>query len=257
MSRIRNHIDTIAIEDLNSLRDRLFKAFSSNIKNTSRPTKSRNSRFYGDLKDEIKKETGIDISEGTLLKFFYDDINRKYQLITIDVIEDYIEKKLSTYKIDNTIVNPLETIKLEETDQELKNFATKIYIELTTRKAAIPIDENHDVIEEIYNSWFKLFCIIRDEMKLLPAHCFKDFANPESIIGMANKILNDVLRPHLTEHQAKYRSWLESAKRDSENKNLTPQELQKKYLYYESLMNSIKEINKILFDSASGFLNWN
>ena len=35
--------------------------------------------------------------------------------------------------------------------------ANRIHIELTTRKAAIPIDEKNDFIIEIYDYWYKLF----------------------------------------------------------------------------------------------------
>ena len=137
-----------------------------------------------------------------------------------------------------------------KSESATKLFANRVYIELITRKAGIPINEKHDVIEEIYNSWYKLFCIIRDEIKALPIECLKDQSNPELAQGISLKILNDILRPHLTEHQAKFRSWLEKAKQNSEYKNLTPQELQKKYPEYNALMKSLKKTNQMLIDSA-------
>ena len=57
--------------------------------------------------------------------------------------------------------SPKAKFKVERNNDNLY-IANRIYIELTTRKAAIPIDENNDVIEEVYNSWYKLFGIIRD-----------------------------------------------------------------------------------------------
>src|SRR5690349_12778333 len=39
--------------------------------------------------------------------------------------------------------------------------AHKIWTELVTRKAAIPIDPDHDVIVEVYDSWYGLFQRIR------------------------------------------------------------------------------------------------
>ena len=78
----------------------------------------------------------------------------------------------------------------------------------------------------------------------------KDVLNPESTQSIAIKILNDILRPHLTEHQAKFRSWLEKAKQNPEYINLTPQELQKKYPEYKSLMKSLKDTNEMLIESA-------
>ena len=51
-----------------------------------------------------------------------------------------------------------------EIDQKLKikpNYQTKqvaykLWVEVNTRKLGLPIDENNDVILEIYNSWYTL-----------------------------------------------------------------------------------------------------
>ena len=128
--------------------------------------------------------------------------------------------------------------------------ANRIYIELTTRKAAIPIDENTDNIEEIYDSWYHLFGIIRDEIKTVPGKYLKDHDPTKALIGLTRNILNDGLRPHLTEHQAKFRQWLKVAKEESINKNLSPQELQKKYPDFTNLVISMKAVNLILANYA-------
>lgn len=155
---------------------------------------------------------------------------------TIEKKEEYKTQKEGTPHISKDIL-------------EIKRFSNGIYIELITRKAGIQIEEN-DIIEEIYNSWYKLFCNIRDEMKMIPLSQLKNQLNPESAQGIAIHLLNDVLRPHLTEHQAKFRNWFEKAKQNSEYKNLSPQELQKKYPEYKSLMKSLKETNKLLIEGA-------
>lgn len=133
---------------------------------------------------------------------------------------------------------------------EINKFSNSIYIELITRKAGIPIDDRKDIIEELYNSWYKLFCNIRDEIKAIPVSHIKDQSNPESAHGIAIYILNDALRPHLTEYQAKFRNWFEKAKQNPEYKNLTPLELQKEYPEYKELMKSLKETNRMLIESA-------
>ena len=155
---------------------------------------------------------------------------------TIEKKEEFKSQKEGTY--------------ISKVNSEIQKFANNIYIELITRKAGIPIDENNDVIEELYNSWYKLFCIIRDEIKALPINFIKDQSNPESAQGIAIKILNDILRPHLTEFQARFRSWLTEAKQIPEYKNITPQELQQKYPDYKILMKSIIETNKMLIGSS-------
>lgn len=135
------------------------------------------------------------------------------------------------------------------------HFASKIYIELITRKAAIPIDLEKDVIEEIYNSWYKLFCVIRDELKSLPPNCLINQNNQTSVVRISMEILNDILRPHLTEQQAEYRSWLDYAKRSAENKILKPQELQRKYKNYELLKSEIIATNFKLIEYTTHLYN--
>jgi len=140
---------------------------------------------------------------------------------------------------------PKMTFKVERNYENLY-IANRIYIELTTRKAAIPIDENNDSIEEIYDSWYHLFGIIRDEIKTVPGKYLKDHDPTKALIGLTRKILNDGLRPHLTEHQAKFRYWLEKAKKDTNNSSLSPQELQLKYPDFANLVSSMKNVNSIL-----------
>jgi len=126
--------------------------------------------------------------------------------------------------------------------------ANRIYIELTTRKAALPIDEENDVIEEIYNSWYKLFEIIRDEIKSLPGEYLKNHDSTNALLGLTSKILNDGLRPHLTKYQAKYRWWLKKEQEKGIDDDLTPQEIQKNYPEYKELIQSMKEVNILLIN---------
>jgi len=144
---------------------------------------------------------------------------------------------------------PKMTFKVERNHENLF-IANRIYIELTTRKAAIPIDENNDSIEEIYDSWYVLFGIIRDEIKTVPGKYLIDHDPTKALIGLTRKILNDGLRPHLTEHQAKFRKWLENAKEEEVNKKLSPQDIQRQYPDFENLVKSMKEVNLILADYA-------
>ena len=146
--------------------------------------------------------------------------------------------------------SPKLSFKVERNYENLY-IANRIYIELTTRKAAIPIDENNDSIEEIYDSWYHLFGIIRDEIKTVPGKYLKDHDPTSALIGLSRKILNDGLRPHLTEHQAKFRKWLENAKKESANENLSPQEIQMKYPDFTNLVSSMKAVNLILANYAA------
>ena len=57
------------------------------------------------------------------------------------------------------------------------------------------------------------------------------------------KTLNDGLRPHLTQWQAKFRRWYDIEIQKEENKDKTPQKIQSKYDEYESLVQDLKETN--------------
>lgn len=146
--------------------------------------------------------------------------------------------------------SPKAKFKVERNNDNLY-IANRIYIELTTRKAAISIDEDNDVIEEVYNSWYKLFGIIRDEIKSVPGNYLKDHDPTKALIGLTTKILNEALRPHLTEYQARFRKWLEIEKQKIENKEKSPQEIQKKYPDYYKLIVSMKQVNKTLMDYSN------
>jgi hypothetical protein len=143
--------------------------------------------------------------------------------------------------------SPKITFKVERNNENLY-IANRIYIELTTRKAAILFDEENDVIEEVYNSWYKLFGIIRDEIKTVPGKYLKDHDPTSALIGLTTRILNEGLRPHLTNFQARFRKWYSDEKNKPENKDLSPQEIQKKYPDYKNLITSIRQVNRTLID---------
>lgn len=127
--------------------------------------------------------------------------------------------------------------------------AHRIYIELITRKAAIPIDEN-DVIVEVYNSWYTLFQTTRDELKKLSGEMLLDNQVSKDLIKLLSDILNIGLRPHLTKHQAKFRKWYNKAITLEENKDKTPQQIQAEYGDYSNLFESMKAVNQLLIEHS-------
>ena len=123
----------------------------------------------------------------------------------------------------------------------------RMYVELITRKAAIPIDEN-DVIVEVYNSWYTLFQTTREELKKLSGEMLLDNQVSKDLIKLLSDILNKGLRPHLTEHQAKFRKWYNNAITLDENKTKTPQKIQSEYEDYQNLFISMKAVNDLLIE---------
>lgn len=171
-------------------------------------------------------------------------------LLAFIIWRKFIARKFNLYEMEVEMSgSPKAKFKVQRNTDNLY-IANRIYIELTTRKAAIPIDEENDVIEEVYNSWYKLFGIIRDEIKDLPGQYLKSHDPTIALLGLTTKILNEGLRPHLTLYQAKFRRWYEQEKAKPENANISPQELQKRYPEYENLINDMKKVNQTLIQYA-------
>lgn len=137
---------------------------------------------------------------------------------------------------------------LERNYQNLE-IAHRIYTELITRKAAIPIEPDNDVIKEIYDSWYALFKSTREEIKKLSGKSLRS-EHCGNLVSMSVDILNKGLRPHLTTHQAKFRKWYSEELDKAENKGKSPQEIQKKYPEYDELIESMKKVNELLIEYA-------
>lgn len=126
--------------------------------------------------------------------------------------------------------------------------AHKIYVELITRKAAIPFDEENDVIYEVYDSWYSLFRVIRKEMKNISGETLFHHEESDDLVKMASDILNKGLRPHLTKNQAKFRKWYENEL--TNNTHESPQDIQKRYPQYKEILSDMKRVNEYLIQYA-------
>ena len=128
-----------------------------------------------------------------------------------------------------------------EKSQRTKELAYQIWVELGTRKIGLKFDEDNDVIDEVYNSWYDAFKTIRGILEAVPANELKQ---SEKFISLSVQVLNDGLRPHLTEWQAKFRKWYEEEKENSKGKS--PQEIQRNYPEYDALVKSLKNTNEMM-----------
>ena len=145
------------------------------------------------------------------------------------------------YKIFKTKVK-VKTVSISgvsielEYSNDVKNLANAVWIELSTRKIALPFDEENDVIVEVYNSWYTVFEKFREILKKLPMN------NNKSVDSLANiilEVLNGCLRDHLTKWQARFRKWYDK------NKDIDgdPQKIQKQYPQYKELVEDLKKVN--------------
>ena len=127
--------------------------------------------------------------------------------------------------------------------------AHKAWVELVTRKAALPFEEKDDIISEIYNSWYALFQEIRSLIKTIPAKKIRGSEDTRKLVRLLVDALNDGLRPHLTRWQARFRYWYDDALENSSGKS--PQEIQRDFPQYRELVDDLIIVNKQLVDYAT------
>ena len=130
-----------------------------------------------------------------------------------------------------------------------RQVAYAIWVELSTRKIGLPIDFDHDVVAEIYDSWYNFFSVTRDLLKSVPVTQVKR-GSTQAIIKLSIEVLNEGLRPHLTRWQARFRRWYErELKRYGESSGedvLDPQQIQAQFPKYDELKSDMERVNKAL-----------
>lgn len=131
-------------------------------------------------------------------------------------------------------------LKYDKKDQEI---AYKLWVELSTRKIGLLYDEENDVITEVYNSWYEFFKTARELLKQVPVHRLK---YSDELIKLTERVLNEGLRPHLTQWQAKYRKWYEQEIKNAIEE--APQDIQKRYPHYKLLISDLLETNKRMIE---------
>lgn len=169
-------------------------------------------------------------------------------LILYQVIKILINPKKKSFelsKVQLKIGGVTSTYEVTRNDGNIE-IAHKIYIELITRKAAMEIDEKNDLIVEIYNSWYELFKVTREEIKNISGKSLLTDSSSNKLIDLTIDVLNLGLRPHLTIYQAEFRRWFESTKDNEELKGLSPQMIQIQYPKWGELISSMKEVNREL-----------
>lgn len=123
--------------------------------------------------------------------------------------------------------------------------AYKIWVELSTRKIGLPIDLDHDVLLEVYDSWYEFFSVTRNHIKDVPATRFRR-KDTEQIIRLSVDILNLGVRPHLTRWQARFRRWYGQQLAKEENDTADPQSIQAMFPDYDELVADLRIVNQRL-----------
>lgn len=152
-------------------------------------------------------------------------------------------KRLSRFEIDSAefgIGDQKISFRPNTTDRQI---AYSIWVELSTRKVGLPIDPEHDVIEEIYNSWYTFFGVTREMIKDIPISKVRGDSTSQ-IISLSVEVLNEGLRPHLTKWQARFRHWYE--KQMETKSDADPQSVQKNFPAYDELVADLLTVNQRL-----------
>lgn len=131
----------------------------------------------------------------------------------------------------------------------------RFWTEIMTRKVGLPFDEEHDVIVEVYDSWYQFFGISRELIKSIPVSKIRGNESTKEIVLISMHILNHELRPHLTKWQAKFRRWWVTELAKEANASVPPQELQRRYTHYAEMIAEMKSVNGRLVTFAQYLQN--
>lgn len=122
-----------------------------------------------------------------------------------------------------------------------REVAYKIWVELSTRKIGLPINLEHDVISEVYDSWYGFFSITRELIKDIPVNKLRNDST-RKLVNLSVSILNEGLRPHLTLWQARFRHWYDK-KIEANVGDFDPQAVQAEYPKFSELKEDLLKVN--------------
>jgi hypothetical protein len=133
-------------------------------------------------------------------------------------------------------------VKIRPNHEDLQ-IAYRLWVELKTRKLGLLFEEDHDVIADVYSSWYDFFRITRELIKSVPVTKIRGEESTQILVGISIDVLNKAIRPHLTKWQARYRHWLEVEMKKDGSNAIPPQELQKRFPEYKQLVSELRHTN--------------
>lgn len=134
-------------------------------------------------------------------------------------------------------------------------FKKQIRTFLDTKRTLFKVDFEHDNIKETLNSYFEVYKILRDEIKILgEVKPKKQNRNNETnnLYYLSNEIIKE-LNIFLTTHQSNFRRWdTYKEKYDNENYYLTPiGKFQESYWNYQELRDDFEKVNKFFIEKVA------
>ena len=173
-------------------------------------------------------------------------------ILILFVLKLFVWKRISPFhKYElvklNVQLGNVGNVELRPNNEDIQ-IAHRIWTELMTRKAALPIDTEHDVIVEIYDSWYALFGRVRQLISDIPGNMLRKEKSTQELVRIATQTLNSGLRPHLTRWQARFRHWYATC--PAALKEKCPQDCQKGFPEYAVLIDDLKKVNAQLIQYA-------
>ena len=156
----------------------------------------------------------------------------------------YREKRWEINEVEIGMGSNKVKIKVNNDDRQI---AYKIWVELSTRKIGIEIDPKQDVTTEVYDSWYKFFEVTRELIKNIPVSKL-DRQGTKAIVKLSIDILNEDIRPHLTQWQAAFRKWYAEEIEKETSISLSPQQIQQNFPQYKELISDMCEVNANLVE---------
>jgi hypothetical protein len=197
---------------------------------------------------EAKKLT---ISQSSLDRFFSGKTSSLRTLRTLakslGTTPEALENQVRLLARDSRTHSPTDFASVKPLrDPGAFQVAFQLWIEMTTRKLALPIDPAHDVIVECYDSWYAFFKAARELIKTIPLH-----KNPRSdemrrLVHLSQAVLNDGIRPHLQRWQARFRRWCGSNSGTAAHGIASPQETQQQFPEWKLLRDDLLATNQRL-----------
>jgi hypothetical protein len=131
-------------------------------------------------------------------------------------------------------------------DPEAFRVAYQLWIEMTTRKLGLPIDLRHDLVADLYDSWYAFFKLARELIKTIPLHRNPASQEMRRLVELSRAVLNEGMRPHLEQWQARFRVWLAAGGNRALAPGLAPQEMQSQFPEWTALSRDLQAANQRL-----------
>lgn len=155
-------------------------------------------------------------------------------------------KWMKTFEVDEAELGiGNQRIKLRPNRNSVQ-VAYRLWVELSTRKVGLKIDLEHDIIVDIYDSWYAFFKVTRDLLKEIPSHRLSTDPATTKVVQVAIQVLNESMRPHLTDWQGRYRRWHSREAASEACLEMDPQLIQTRYPRYAQLSADLLRVNEHL-----------